>query len=104
MKNILKIFLVTIFIVSAVNVNAQNNHSNENKFEHFKREMDLSDAQVLRIKAIKDKYAQEKKELKAKMDELRKKELEEIDRLYSPEQKAKLKAIIERHKAQKNAK
>ena len=104
MKNILKIFLVTIFIVSAVNVNAQNNQSNENKFEQFKREMDLTDAQVLRIKAIKDKYAQEKKELKAKMDELRNKELEEIDRLYSPEQKAKLKAIIERHKAQKNAK
>lgn len=104
MKNLLKIFLLTVFVALSVNIQAQTNQNKESKLEQFKREMDLSDAQVLKIKAIKDKYAQEKKELKARLEEIRKKELEEIDRLYTPEQKAKLKIIIERHKAQKNGK
>jgi len=104
MKNLLKIFFVTFLVSLSTNSQAQTNQNKENRFEQFKREMDLSDAQVLKIKAIKDKYAQEKKELKSRLEEIRVKELEEIDRLYTPEQKAKLKAIIERHKAQKNGK
>ena len=32
---------------------------------------------------------------------LKVKEIEEIDKIFTPEQKAKLKVIIERHKAQK---
>jgi len=73
------------------------------RFEQFKKEMDLSDNQVLKIKAIKDKYNIEREALKDELDELRKKEIEEIHRLYTPEQKAKLKIIIDRHRAQKNS-
>ena len=101
MKNLFKIILLTVFVTLSVNSQAQTSQAKENKFEQFKREMDLSDAQVLKIKAIKDKYAQERKELKQRLEEIRIKELEEIDRLYTPEQKAKLKAILERHRANK---
>ena len=87
------------FLAASTLAIAQN--SQEEKFEQFKKEMDLSDTQVLKIKAIRDKYAAEKNELKRKLNELREKELAEIDRLYTPEQKAKLKQILERHRANK---
>jgi periplasmic protein CpxP/Spy len=98
MKYVLKHFILIGFLTFSVSVIAQ---SKNEKFEHFKKEMDLTDAQVLKIKAIKDRYAAEKADLKNKLDELREKEIEEIDRIFTPEQKAKLKVIIERHKAQK---
>ena len=104
MKNLLKFILFTFLFTLTVNTKAQTNHNRENKFEQFKKEMDLSDSQVLKIKAIKDKYNQERKELKDRLEDIRKKELEEIDRLYTSEQKIKLRAIIEKHKAQKNTK
>jgi len=101
MRNILKNLLFLGLFTFSISGMAQANKNNAEKFENFKKEMDLTDAQVLKIKAIKDKYATEKQELKNRLNEIRVKELEEIDRLYTPEQKAKLKAIIERHKAQK---
>lgn len=97
LKNIAIIALFTTSITAF----GQTNQTKEQKYERFKKEMDLTDAQVLKIKAIKDKYNPEKAELKRKLDELRKRELEEIDDIYTPEQKVKLKAIIEKHKAQK---
>jgi len=96
LKNIVIIALFTCGSTSF----GQTNQNNE-KFERFKKEMDLTDTQVLKIKAIKDKYNPEKAELKRKLNDLRKKELVEIDEIYTPEQKVKLKAIIERHKANK---
>ena len=102
MKYVVRSLIFIGFLSFSNSIYAQNKHSE--KFEQFKKEMDLSDAQVLKIKAIKDKYAQEKKELKERLEEIRLKELEEIDRIYSAEQKAKLKVILERHRAQKNAK
>ncbi len=98
MKYVLKHFILIGFLLFSVAATAQ---SKNDKFEHFKKEMDLTDAQVLKIKAIKDKYAAEKADLKSKLDELREKEIEEIDKIFTPEQKAKLKLIIERHKANK---
>lgn len=99
MKYIFKNYILIVFLAFSVSSLAQ---TKNDRFEQFKKEMDLSDAQVLKIKAIKDKYAEEKNELREKLDEVRKKELEEIDKIYTPEQKVKLKAILERHKAHKN--
>ena len=101
MKNVLKNLMFVGLFTFSIGSMAQTNKSNAEKFENFKREMDLTDAQVLKIKAIKDKYAAEKQELKNRLNEIRLKELEEIDRLYTQEQKAKLKAILDRHKSQK---
>ena len=101
MKLSLKNIAIIALFASSVTSFGQTNLTNEQKFERFKKEMDLTDAQVLKIKAIKDKYNPEKAELKRKLDELRKRELEEIDDIYTPEQKAKLRAILEKHKAQK---
>lgn len=102
MKYVLKSLIFVGFLSFSNQIFAQNKQSE--KFEQFKKEMDLSESQVLKIKAIKDKYAQEKKELKERLEEIRQKELEEIDRIYTAEQKAKLKVILERHRAQKNGK
>ncbi|RLZ11925.1 hypothetical protein [Faecalibacter macacae] len=97
----LKNIAIIALFATSITAFGQTNQTKEQKYERFKKEMDLTDAQVLKIKAIKDKYNPEKAELKRKLDELRKRELEEIDDIYTPEQKVKLKAIIEKHKAQK---
>lgn len=98
MRYILKSFILIGFLAFSVSTSAQ---TKSEKFERFKKEMDLSDAQVLKIKSIKEKYATEKEDLNNKIEEIRQKEIEEIDKIFTPEQKAKLKVIIERHKAQK---
>lgn len=97
----LKNIAIIALFASSLTVFGQTTETKEQRFERFKKEMGLTDAQVLKIKAIKDRYHPEKDELKRKLNELRKNELEEIEAVYTPEQKAKLKAIIERHKAQK---
>lgn len=102
MRYNLKCLMIVGMFVTSATAFGQNNH--EEKFEQFKKEMDLTDAQVLKIKAIKDKYATDKNDLKRKLNELREKELAEIDKIYTPEQKAKLKAILERHRANKKTK
>lgn len=94
------LIIIGMFTASTMTF-GQTNQSHDEKFEQFKKEMDLTDGQVLKIKAIKDKYAPEKKELKRKLQEVKEREIEEIDRIYTPEQKAKLKAILERHRANK---
>ncbi|MBF0596710.1 hypothetical protein [Faecalibacter rhinopitheci] len=100
--NLKSLFIVALFI-SSFSVSAQTHQKNDDQIEEFKKELDLSDAQVLKIKSIKEKYSPEKAELKRKLKELRNKEITEIDKLFTPEQKTKLKALIERHKAQKKA-
>lgn len=95
-----RLILIGMFAASNLTF-GQTNQSHDERLEQFKKEMDLTDSQVLKIKAIKDKYAPEKKELKRKLQELKEREIEEIDRIYTPEQKAKLKAILERHRANK---
>ena len=97
MKLSIKNIALIAFFATSVSAFGQT----DQKFEKFKKELDLTDAQVLKIKAIKDKYKADKDELKRKLDEIRKRELDEINDLYTPEQKAKLKAIIDQYKAQK---
>ncbi|WP_313376296.1 hypothetical protein [Chishuiella sp.] len=89
------IFLFASIFVS-VNASAQDKNdeaSREQKLQKLKTDLNLSDAQVLKIKQIEDSFKEEKLELKRKMSEIRKKEFYAIDSVFTPEQKAKLKEL-----------
>jgi periplasmic protein CpxP/Spy len=80
-------------LTTATAQNKNNDSSREQKLEQLKKDLNLSDAQVLKIKQIEDSYKDEKLELKRKMKEVRKKEFNEMDAVFTPEQKTKLKEL-----------
>ncbi len=85
-----------LFALTLSTVNAQDRRSHssrEQKLEQLKKDLNLSDAQVLKIKQIEDSYKDEKLELKRKMKEVRQKEFEEINMVFTTEQKTKLKEL-----------
>lgn len=85
---------------------AQDKHdvSREQKLQQLKKDLNLTDDQVLKIKQIEDSYNDEKLELKKKMKEVRQKEFNEINNVFTPEQKATLKELhAKKHKNRKGA-
>ena len=108
MKNrIYKYLSIGLFAFTLTAVSAQdrnNDASREQKLQELKKDLNLSDAQVIKIKQIEDSYKDEKLELKRKMKEVRKKEFDEISTIFTPEQKAKLKELhAKKHQNRKGA-
>ncbi len=92
--------LLLISLMGQAQTTSKNNHQHhrENKIEQLKRTLDLTDAQVLKIKAIEESFAGEKKELRSKMDDVKRREREEFDKVFTAEQRAKLKELHEKYK------
>ena len=108
MKNgIYKYLCIGLFAFTLTAVSAQdrnNDASREQKLQELKKDLNLSDAQVIKIKQIEDSYKDEKLELKRKMKEVRKKEFDEINTVFTAEQKAKLKELHnKKHSTKKGA-
>jgi Spy/CpxP family protein refolding chaperone len=107
-NNVVKFLVLGMFAFTAINANAQDKNNNEvsrdQKLQELKKDLSLTEAQVLKIKQIEDNYKEEKLELKKKMKEIRKKEFDEIDNVFTPEQKAKLKELrAKKHQNRKGA-
>ena len=97
MKNIVYKYLclgaVAFTLTTATAQDRNREGSREQKLEQLKKDLNLTDNQVLKIKQIEDSYKDEKLELKRKMREVREKEFNEINETFSAEQKAKLKEL-----------
>ena len=108
MKNIIYKYLclgaIAFTLTTATAQDRNRDASREQKLEQLKKDLNLSDSQVLKIKQIEDSYKDEKLELKRKMKEVRKKEFDEISTIFTPEQKAKLKELhAKKHQNRKGA-
>ena len=101
MNTIYKLLLVLMFSGFAMNVSAQTKEKKESSLELMKKELNLSDEQVGRIQQIHESYANDKKALRAKMNEIRSKEKAEIEKILSPDQLKKLEALKEQKKSSK---
>lgn len=124
MKNLKMILAATLIVAGATMLNAQDakkkdcNHDHKAHAGHYKKgdhlekmkaELELTDEQVVKIKEIHAKRAEEKKALKEKMKTLSKAEREEIKAVLTEEQREKMKEIKEKrqekfkeHKANKS--
>lgn len=124
MKNLKMILAATLIVAGATMVNAQDaknkncDHAHKAHAGHYKKgdhlekmkaELELTDEQVVKIKEIHAKRAEEKKALKEKMKTLSKAEREEIKAVLTEEQREKMKEIKEKrqekfkeHKANKS--
>ena len=124
MKNLKMILAATLIVAGATMLNAQDakkkdcNHDHKAHAVHYekgdhlekmKAELELTDEQVVKIKEIHAKRAEEKKALKEKMKTLSKAEREEIKAVLTEEQREKMKEIKEKrqekfkeHKANKS--
>lgn len=106
-NNVGKFLILGMFAFTAINANAQdksNEVSRDQKLLELKKDLNLTEAQVLKIKQIEDSYKDEKLELKKKMKEIRKKEFDEIGNVFTPEQKAKLRELrAKKHQNRKGA-
>ena len=67
------------FTLTTASAQDRNEGSREQKLQQLKKDLNLTDAQVIKIKQIEDSYKDEKIELKRKMKEVRQKELNEIN-------------------------
>lgn len=101
MNTIYKLLLVLMFSGFAMNVSAQTKEKKESSLELMKKELNLSDEQVVSIQKIHESYANDKKALRAKMNEIRSKEKAEIEKILSPDQLKKLEALKEQKKSSK---
>lgn len=105
-NNVGKFLILGMFAFTAINANAQDKHevSRDQKLQELKKDLNLTEAQVIKIKQIEDSFKEEKLELKKKMKEIRKREFDEIDNVFTPEQKAKLKEMrAKKHQNRKGA-
>lgn len=101
MNNQMKYVFLGLFMISitgGAQTHSKTNHSKETKIEQLKRVLDLTDAQVLKIKAIEDSFEPEKKDLRIKMSDVKRREREEFDKVFTPEQRLKLKELHEKYK------
>ena len=122
MKNLKMILAATLIVAGATMVNAQDakkkdcDHAHKAHSSHYekgehvekmKAELELTDEQVVKIKEIHAKRAEEKKALKDKMHELHKAEKKEIKEVLTEEQVEKMKAMhhdkVEHKQKSKNA-
>lgn len=92
------------FTLTTASAQDRNEGSREQKLQQLKKDLNLTDAQVIKIKQIEDSYKDEKLELKKKMKEVRQKEFNEINNVFTPEQRATLKELhSKRHQNRKGA-
>ncbi|GEM51038.1 hypothetical protein HX001_13800 [Empedobacter brevis] len=92
------------FTLTTASAQDKNEESREQKLQQLKKDLNLTDAQVIKIKQIEDSYKDEKLELKRKMKEVRQKEFNEINTVFTPEQRATLKELHQKkHQNRKGA-
>ncbi|WP_312134024.1 hypothetical protein [Empedobacter sp.] len=92
------------FTLTTASAQDRNEGSREQKLQQLKKDLNLTDAQVIKIKQIEDSYKDEKIELKKKMKEVRQKEFNEINAVFTPEQRATLKELhAKKHQNKKGA-
>ncbi|WP_395090956.1 hypothetical protein ACF3NR_07955 [Vaginella massiliensis] len=101
MKTIGKVILVLGFAIGSVSLKAQHNDHGKNVLERMKKELRLTDDQVSKIQAVHDSYANDKMELRKRMDDIRAKEKAEIKKILTDEQLKKLKALKEKNRTVK---
>lgn len=79
-------------------------HKKSEKMDKWKKELNLSDQQTKEIEAIKAKNSDKMKQLHEEMMQLKKEQRAEIEKVYTPEQKAKLEKLKADFKNQKGHK